>query len=159
MGPGNMLAVGVWTAKTRKFSSRPCQNPDPVPWGGSNQNQYTSTRGVFWVWLDPSVWIPGLALLVSWFIVAFSYTTVKRIILRLLSTFLFWMYCSPLWWKRTDTTGLRHPEIKSLRSINNCLSGNMHDQEGDRLQIVGNIVLAAFLDIRQARCSLPHHEN
>ena len=65
MGPGNPLAVRVWTAKTGRFGSRTVQKPDPQTLGGSNPDPYTSTRGFCRVWLHPSVPFSGSAFQVS----------------------------------------------------------------------------------------------
>ena len=64
-GPGIPPAVGVWTAKTGRFGSRPVQNPGPLTLGGPNPDPYPSTRGFRRVWLDPSFPISGSTFRVS----------------------------------------------------------------------------------------------
>jgi hypothetical protein len=78
MGPGNLPAVRVWTAKTGPFGSRTIQKPGTLHLGGPNADPYTSTSGFCRVWLILSVPISGFALRVSLFIVAFRYANVKH---------------------------------------------------------------------------------
>jgi len=65
MGPGNLPAVRVWTAKSGRFGSRPIQRPNPLTLGGPNPNTDPSTRRFHRVWLAPLVPISGCAFQVS----------------------------------------------------------------------------------------------
>jgi len=63
--PGNPPAVQVWTTKTGRFGSRTIKKPNPQTLGGPNPDPYLSTRGLRWIWLDPSIPISGSAFRVS----------------------------------------------------------------------------------------------
>jgi len=65
-GPGNPSAVRVWTAKTRRFSSRTVQKLDPLTVGGPNPDPYPSTCRFRRVWRVPAVPISGSAFRVSY---------------------------------------------------------------------------------------------
>lgn len=76
-GPGKPPAVWVWTSKTVRFSSRKVYTPVLLLLGGPNEAQYLSTNGFRWDWLDLPGPIPGFALRVVLFMVAFRYRTVN----------------------------------------------------------------------------------
>jgi len=88
-GPGNPPAVQVWIGKTVGFGSRIVQIPNPLLHGGPNPDQYLSTRGFYWVYLDLSVPIPCSGYRVFLFMVAFRYPTANRKMLSL-------VHCSPV---------------------------------------------------------------
>jgi len=144
-GRGIMPAVRVWTANTGRFSSRPIQNPDPLPLGVSNLDQDPSTCGLGQVWLDPSVPISGSAFRVSLFVIAFRYATGNRTILTLVHSCMFIMYWPPWWSKRIETHALPHPQNDCQRSVDDFWSCVLGNETANRLQTAINQFLAAFI--------------
>jgi hypothetical protein len=59
MGPGNPLAVRIWTTKTGHFRSRDVEKPNPLTFGRPNPDPYPSSCVFHRVSLDPSVPISG----------------------------------------------------------------------------------------------------
>jgi len=101
MGPGNPLAVCVWTAIMDQFSYKPDQNLHPLPLGAQILHPDLSTAGFYHVWKNPSVSISSCAFPVSLFLVAFIYATVKPKILTSVNRWLFRIYWPPWWSKKT----------------------------------------------------------
>jgi len=106
MGPANLPAVRIWTAKTGRFSSRPVENPDPLLLGGPNPDPYPSTHKFCQLWQDPLVRICDSVSRVSQCIVAFRYATSNRKILAFVQRCLFWIYWPPWWSKHTEASSL-----------------------------------------------------
>jgi len=65
MGPGNLPAVRVLTAKTGLFGTWPVQKPELLTLGEPKPDPYVSTRGFRHDWLDPVVRISCSAFRVS----------------------------------------------------------------------------------------------
>jgi len=149
-GPGNLLQLRIWTAKTGWFRSGPVQKPDPVTLGSSNTDLYTSARRLHELCTDPSIHISGSAFRVSLMIVAFRYATVNRKISALVRYWLFVMYWPPEWSKRTETGDLWHPDNKHQRSVNDCWLCILGTLGGDRLHRVIYNLLAALIGKRES---------
>ena len=92
MGPGNVPAVWVRTAKMGQFRSRIKQTPDTLPLGGPIPDPCLPTHEVRQVQLDASVPISGSGFRVVLFMVAFRYPTVNGKILTLVCRCLVLMY-------------------------------------------------------------------
>jgi len=94
-GPGNLPAAPVWNTKVDQLRSWPLPQPDLLLVALQNPDPYPLTRGLCWVWLDPSVTISDSVIVVSPLIVSFRHATPNRKILSLVHCALFLMYCPP----------------------------------------------------------------
>ena len=119
-GSDNGPAVWVSTTEISCFGSGPVQKPNPVLFGGPNQDPYPSTCRFCLDWLDPSVLIAGFVFRVSQSLVAFRYATAYRTILTSVCQYLFWMHMPPSRSKQTEIHSLPQLENEWQWSVNDC---------------------------------------